>query len=90
MAVPSEQAFETAVCESLTSTGGYTSVKVCNAAEGADADFAVDTEQDFMTTPGRVTAPTSSRSTAATATGLVGHASADASGMDGTVVEPYS
>jgi len=51
---PSEQAFETAICESLVTSGGYTAVKVGNAADrhagdGDDfsADLALDTAELF-------------------------------------------
>ncbi len=48
MASPSEHAFETAVCEALTSSGGYTAAKVGNAQgqpRDFDADLALDTAE---------------------------------------------
>ena len=50
VAGPSEQAFESAICESLTSSGGYARVKVGNAADRDDdfsADLALDTAELF-------------------------------------------
>ena len=50
MAGPSERAFETAICESLVSSGGYSAVKVGNAADRDDdfsADLALDTAELF-------------------------------------------
>jgi type I restriction enzyme R subunit len=48
MAGPSEWAFETAICESLVSSGGYSAVKVGNAADRDDdfsADLGIDTAE---------------------------------------------
>lgn len=50
MAGPSELAFETTICESLTSSGGYTTVKLGNAADRDDdfsPDLALDTAELF-------------------------------------------
>jgi type I restriction enzyme, R subunit len=50
MAGPSERAFETAICESLVTSGGYSAVKVGNAADRDDdfsADLALDTAELF-------------------------------------------
>ncbi len=50
MAGPSEHAFETAICESLLSAGGYTRVKVGNAADRDDdfsAELGLDTAELF-------------------------------------------
>ena len=50
MAGPSERAFETAICESLMSSGGYSAVKVGNAADRDDdfsPDLALDTAELF-------------------------------------------
>jgi type I restriction enzyme, R subunit len=50
MVGPSERAFETAICESLVGFGGYSAVKVGNAADRDDdfsADLALDTAELF-------------------------------------------
>lgn len=50
MASPNEHAFETAICESLTSAGGYQAIKIGNAADADhdfDADLALDTAELF-------------------------------------------
>jgi type I restriction enzyme R subunit len=50
MAGPSERAFETAICESLVKSGGYSAVKVGNAADRDDdfsADLGLDTAELF-------------------------------------------
>jgi len=50
VATPTEQAFETAICESLTSTGGYQATKVGNASGEShdfDAELALDTAELF-------------------------------------------
>lgn len=50
MATPTEQAFETAICESLTTTGGYQATKVGNASGEShdfDPDLALDTAELF-------------------------------------------
>ena len=47
---PSERAFETAICDSLVGAGGYSAVKVGNAADRDDdfsADLALDTTELF-------------------------------------------
>ncbi len=47
---PSERAFETAICEALVGAGGYSAVKVGNAADRADdfsPDLALDTAELF-------------------------------------------
>jgi hypothetical protein len=47
---PSERAFETAICESLVGAGGYSAVKIGNAADRDDdfsADLALDTTELF-------------------------------------------
>jgi hypothetical protein len=50
MAGPSERAFETAICETLVASGGYSAVKVGNAADRDDdfsPDLALDTAELF-------------------------------------------
>ena len=50
MPSPSERAFETAICESLLNLGGYSRVKVGNAADRPDdfsADLGLDTAELF-------------------------------------------
>lgn len=50
VAGPSEWAFESAICESLVTSGGYTAVKVGNAADRDNdfsADLALDTAELF-------------------------------------------
>lgn len=50
MPSPSERAFETAICESLLNLGGYSTVKVGNAADRPDdfsADLGLDTAELF-------------------------------------------
>ncbi len=50
MGSPSEQAFETAICESLTAQGGYQRCKVGNAADRDDdfsAELGLDTTELF-------------------------------------------
>lgn len=50
MAGPSEYAFELAICKSLAGTGGYSAIKVGNAAtrhaDGGDDDFVADLALD--------------------------------------------
>jgi hypothetical protein len=47
---PSERAFETAICDSLLASGGYSTCKVGNAADRDDdvsPDLAIDTAELF-------------------------------------------